>query len=89
MQVFTSSVTYCYYTVPAYQYSSIENISLTAQFTANIRAEAEYIVAMMHFFRSSTKMFYGSDQLAGTPPPVLFLDGYGPWTFNSIPCCYY
>jgi hypothetical protein len=39
----------------------------------------------MHFFRSATKMFYGQDQLAGTPPPILFLDGYGPYTFDHIP----
>jgi hypothetical protein len=43
------------------------------------------MVAMMHFFRTVTKMFYGQDQLAGTPPPVLFLDAYGPYTFDHIP----
>ena len=73
------------YSTPAYQYSSIESITLQALFTANYRAEAEYIIAMLHFFRSATKMFYGQDQLAGTPPPILFLDGYGPWTFDHIP----
>jgi hypothetical protein len=73
------------YTTPAYQYSKVETINITAQFTANYPAEAEYVIAMMHFFSSATKMFYGIDQLAGTPPPVLFLDGYGPYTFNHVP----
>lgn len=73
------------YPTPAYQHSAVENISIQAMFTANYVAEAEYIVAMMHFFRSATKMFYGQDQLAGTPPPILFLDGYGPYTFDHIP----
>jgi hypothetical protein len=73
------------YTTPMYQHSQIESINITAQFTANYPAEAEYVIAMIHFFRSVTKMFYGQDQLAGTPPPVLFLDGYGPYTFNHIP----
>ena len=73
------------YTTPAYQHSSVDNISIQGQFTANYPAEAEYVVAMLHFFRTVTKMFYGQDQLAGTPPPVLFLDGYGPYTFDHIP----
>jgi hypothetical protein len=73
------------YPTPAYQHSAIETINIQGLFTANYRAEAEYIIAMMHFFRTATKMFYGQDQLAGTPPPVLFLDGYGPYTFDHIP----
>jgi len=73
------------YTTPAYQHSSVDSISIQAQFTANYAAEAEYVIAMLHFFRTVTKMFYGQDQLAGTPPPVLFLDGYGPYTFDHIP----
>jgi hypothetical protein len=73
------------YTTPAYQHSSIDGINITGTFTANYPAEAEYMVAMLHFFRSVTKMFYGKDQLAGTPPPVLFLDAYGIYTFDHIP----
>jgi len=73
------------YVTPQYQHSSVDNISIVGMFTANYPAEAEYMVAMLHFFRSVTKMFYGNDQLAGTPPPVLYLDGYGKWTFDHIP----
>jgi hypothetical protein len=73
------------YTTPAYQHSSVDGITIQGQFTANYPAEAEYMVAMLHFFRSVTKMFYGKDQLAGTPPPVLFLDAYGVYTFDHIP----
>jgi len=73
------------YTVPQFQHSSVDNIGISAQFTANYPAEAEYMLAMIHFFRSVTKMFYGKDQRAGTPPPVLYLDGYGPYTFDHIP----
>jgi len=73
------------YVTPQYQHSSVDNIGIQAVFTANYPAEAEYMVAMLHFFRSVTKMFYGTDQLAGTPPPILYLDGYGKWTFDHIP----
>ena len=73
------------YVTPQYQHSQVDNISIQGVFTANYPAEAEYMIAMMHFFRSVTKMFYGQDQLAGTPPPVLFLDAFGPYTFDHIP----
>ena len=73
------------YGVPQYSYSSVDNIGLTADFTANTPAEAEYIVAVIHFFRSVTKMFYGQDQAAGTPPPVLYLNGHGPFLMDLIP----
>jgi hypothetical protein len=73
------------YTTPAYQHSAVENISVQGQFTANTPAEAEYVVAVIHYFRTVTKMFYGQDQLAGTPPPVLNINGYGPYTLDNIP----
>jgi hypothetical protein len=79
------SLVHTNYTVPQYQHSAVDSISITAQFTANYPSEAEYVLAMMHFFRTATKMFYGKDQIAGTPPPVLYLDGYGPYTFDHIP----
>lgn len=79
------SLVHTNYTTPQYQHSSVDSISITAQFTANYPAEAEYVLAMIHFFRTATKMFYGKDQIAGTPPPVLYLDGYGPYTFDHIP----
>lgn len=31
-------------------------------------------------------MFYGNSQLAGTPPPMVFLDGYGPHVMPHVPC---
>jgi len=30
-------------------------------------------------------MFFGTDGIAGTPPPVLRLNGYGDHVFNNIP----
>lgn len=31
-------------------------------------------------------MFFGNSQLAGTPPPMVFLDGYGPAILPHVPC---
>jgi hypothetical protein len=40
----------------------------------------------LHFLRSTYKMFFGNDRLAGTPPPVLRLSGHGALNYNSVPC---
>ena len=79
------SLVHTNYVTPQYQHSQVDNISISGIFTANYPAEAEYMVAMLHFFRTVTKMFYGQDDIAGTPPPVLYLDAHGPYAFDHIP----
>ena len=69
-----------------YTGSKVENIILTATFTANDIEEANYMLATMHFLRSVTKMFYGQDQKRGMPPPIVFLTGLGEYQFNNHPC---
>ena len=73
----------------AYQYrsSSIENVSIGCDFTAQDTTEANYMLAVIHFLRSVTKMFYGQDQnpKPGTPPPLCFLFGLGDFQFNAHP----
>ena len=71
-----------------YKNSTVEEIQITGIFTANSATEADYVLAVIHFFRSASKMFYGQDTepTAGTPPPVLFMDGLGVYQFNEHPC---
>jgi hypothetical protein len=73
----------------AYQYrsSSVEQVQIAGDFTAQDTAEANYMLAVIHFFRSVTKMFYGQDQnpKPGTPPPLVFLFGLGDFQFNAHP----
>jgi ribosomal protein L29 len=73
----------------AYQYrsSSVEQVQIAGDFTAQDTAEANYMLAVIHFFRSVTKMFYGQDQnpKPGTPPPLVFLYGLGDFQFNAHP----
>ena len=69
-----------------YQNSSVENISIKGTFTAQDTREAAYLLAVIHFFKSVTKMFYGQDQQAGTPPPLVYLSGFGKYQFNESPC---
>jgi hypothetical protein len=69
-----------------YQNSAVEEINITGTFTAQDTKEANYLLAVIHFFRSVTKMFYGAtDPLRGAPPPVCFLTGLGQYQFNYHP----
>lgn len=69
-----------------YKSSHVETISIKGTFTAQDSREAAYLLAVIHFFRSVTKMFYGQDQEAGTPPPLVFLSGLGKYQFNNHSC---
>lgn len=70
-----------------YQGSSVGEVKISAAFTAQDTFEANYLLAVIHFFRSVTKMFYGQDQqYRGAPPPLVFLQGLGEYQFNLHPC---
>jgi hypothetical protein len=69
-----------------YQGSHVDDINIEATFTAQDTAEAEYLLAVIHFFRSITKMFYGQDPQRGTPPPLVYLRGLGEYQYNLHPC---
>lgn len=66
-----------------YQNSQISNISMQATFTAQDTLEANYLLACIHFLRTVGKMFYGQDDFAGAPPPLLYLNGFGEFQFNN------
>ena len=70
-----------------YKSSYVGDVSITGTFTAQDTAEANYLLAVIHFFRSVTKMFYGAkDPLRGAPPPLVYLIGLGQYQFNNQPC---
>jgi hypothetical protein len=65
----------------------VGDVSITGTFTAQDTAEANYLLAVIHFFRSVTKMFYGAkDPQRGAPPPLVYLIGLGQYQFNNQPC---
>ena len=82
-----AELTHSNYKMFFYKNSSVDDISITADFTAQDTAEANYMLAVIHFFKSATKMFYGQDTVprAGTPPPLLYLSGYGLHQFQNHP----
>jgi hypothetical protein len=69
-----------------YKSSYTDAVTLTATFTAQDTSEANYLLAVIHFFRSVTKMFYGQDAQRGAPPPLVYLTGLGEYQFAAHPC---
>jgi len=83
----TTSVTHSNYKIYQYSSSSIDSVSITGDFTAQDTYEANYLLAVIHFFRSITKMFYAKDQnpKPGTPPPLCYIHGLGSFQFDTHP----
>jgi hypothetical protein len=65
----------------------VDQVNITCDFTAQDDYEANYLLAVIHFFRSMTKMFYGQDQnpRRGTPPPLCYMFGMGNYQFAAHP----
>lgn len=82
-----TEITHSNYKIFQYRSSSVDSVSITGDFTAQDTYEANYMIAVIHFFRSITKMFYGQDQNPrnGTPPPLCYLWGLGAFQFNKHP----
>jgi hypothetical protein len=69
-----------------YKNSHIDQVQIKGTFTAQDTTEANYLLAVIHFFRSVTKMFYGQDSQRGSPPPLTYLSGLGDYQFSEHPC---
>ena len=78
--------THSNYATPAYNKSKTDAITISADFSSNDADEAAYSMAVMHFFRTVTKMFFGNDGADnGRPPPILILQAYGAYMFPNVP----
>lgn len=82
----TYDLTHSNYRGYFYQNSYVDAINLRCMFTAQSTSEANYLLAVIHFFRSVTKMFYGQDSQRGAPPPLVYLTGLGQYQFNEHSC---
>jgi len=83
----SASLVHTNYKMFQYTNSSVDSVTISCDFTCQDAAEANYLLACIHFFRSMTKMFYGQDQSprAGTPPPLCFMYGMGGYQFANHP----
>jgi hypothetical protein len=69
----------------AYQNSEAQSFTVSGDFPVQNAEDARYWVGALHFLRSVTKMFFGKSPLAGNPPPILHLNGYGDHVFKNVP----
>lgn len=70
----------------AYENSRVDQMTITADFYVQNEQEAQYWVAAVHYLRTMTKMAYGGESTnRGQPPPVVYLNGYGDFTFKNVP----
>jgi len=82
----SQNLTHSNYTNYFYEGSEVQAISLTGEFTVQSVDEGKYVLACIQFFRAATKMFFGQGANVGSPPPMVFLDGYGSYYFPHVPC---
>ncbi len=77
------------YPAQAYQNSRADMINIIGEFPVQNQQDAKYWIAVVHFLRTATKMFFGSDEgldgLKGSPPPIMHLSGYGDHMFQKVP----
>jgi len=81
----TIPVTHQNHTFRAFQNSEHGEISITAPMNVEDPTQGLYWIAAVHYLRSLTKMFTGTDPKAGNPPPIVMLNGYGNYVFKNVP----
>lgn len=74
------------YSMQFYESSETSSIQINGEFPIQNEAEGLKLLSAIHLLRACTKMFWGGDGLAGTPPPLMFLDGYGAKYLQGVPC---
>jgi hypothetical protein len=79
------SPTHSNYAQYFYRGSSVSPIEITGKFTVQNETEAAIWLGVVHLLRSLTKMRWGKDSNAGSPPPVCRLEGYGDYVFRNVP----
>jgi len=82
-------LTHSNYATYAYDNSEITDLRIVGDFTVQNQHEGRYLFAVIQFFRTVTKMFYGKDDTtpaSGNPPPLVFVDGYGYYYLPHVPC---
>ena len=69
----------------AYKGSQVDDITISGEFSCETETDAAYWIAATTFFKTATKMFFGQGDLAGNPPLICNLTGYGSSIFDKVP----
>jgi len=82
----TISVTHANQDFHIYSRTPAVNLQVSGEFSVQNSQEGAYALAAIHFLRTIAKMNFGeTDPQAGTPPPVLLFNAYGPFVFKDVP----
>jgi len=74
------------YSINFYKSSYVGDISIQGVFTVQNTTDAVTYLSTVHLLRALTKgRFGGSDNLAGSPPPICRLHAYGTFMLDSVP----
>ena len=84
-QYATQSPLHSIYPLNFYKNSTLTPINLTAKFTVQNEFEGAVLLGVIHLLRSLTKMKFGNDPDAGSPPPVCRFDAYGDYMMYNVP----
>ena len=68
-----------------YKSSTVTPITVSAKFTVQNEFEGAVLLGVIHLLRSLTKMKFGNDPDAGSPPPVCRFDAYGDYMLFNVP----
>jgi hypothetical protein len=68
-----------------YKSSAVTPITVTAKFTVQNEFEGAVLLGVIHLLRALTKMKFGNDPDAGSPPPVCRFDAYGDYMMSNVP----
>jgi hypothetical protein len=79
------STTHSNFSFQAYHNSDPGTIQIEAPMNVEDSTQGLYWIAAVHYLRSLTKMFTGSDMKAGNPPPIIHLNGYGNYVLKNVP----
>jgi len=73
------------YTQYFFKHSSVSAIQINGKFTVQNEQDGIKWLAVQHLLRALTKMRFGTDKNAGSPPPICRLEGYGDYQLRNIP----
>ena len=83
-----TSYAHSIYKTHSYSSSTVDDLTVTGDFVAQTPDEAAYLLAVMHFFRTATKSYFGAanpDAIRGAPPPIVKFEYLGKQMFNNVP----
>jgi hypothetical protein len=81
----TIPITHANYSQYSYKNSVVDDITISGEFSCETATDGAYWIAATTFFKTATKMFFGQGNLAGNPPIICNLTGYGSHVFDKVP----